>query len=46
MKKIYLFLLSGTVIKINDERVLLSEATALIMEKCFYILGLKPIGKI
>lgn len=39
-------ILIGKIIKINDDRVLLSEATALVMEKCFYILGLKPIGKI
>lgn len=37
---------AGEIVKINAGRVLLSEATAQILEKCFYILGLKPIQRI
>lgn len=37
---------SGEIIKINYGRILLAEATALILSKCFDILGLKPISKI
>ncbi|KAF5269785.1 hypothetical protein FQA39_LY08566 [Lamprigera yunnana] len=36
---------SGDIVKINDSRILLAEATAMIMAKCFNILGLKPVGK-
>lgn len=36
----------GQIIKINDHRVLLSEATAMILGKCFDILGLEPVSKI
>lgn len=36
---------AGELIKINAGRVLLAEATALILAKCFYILGLKPVQK-
>lgn len=36
----------GDIIKINAARVLLSEATALVLKKCFDILGLKPVHKI
>lgn len=36
----------GELVKINAGRVLLAEATALIMGKCFDILGLKPVNKI
>lgn len=36
----------GKIVKINAGRVLLAEATALILGKCFNILGLKPVGKI
>ncbi|KYN07324.1 Arginyl-tRNA synthetase, cytoplasmic, partial [Cyphomyrmex costatus] len=34
---------SGEIIKINMGRLLLVEATALILEKCFSLLGLKPV---
>lgn len=37
---------SGEIIKINHGRILLCEATALVLGKCFDILGLKPIEKI
>lgn len=37
---------AGEIIRINDGRVLLAETTALVLDKCFYILGLKPISKI
>ena len=36
----------GNVLKINAGRVLLAEATAKILEKCFHILGLQPVDKI
>lgn len=37
---------AGEIVKINSNRVLLSECTAKLLDKCFYILGLKPIQKI
>jgi len=36
----------GKLVKINDDRILLAEATAIVLEKCFEILGLKPLSKI
>ncbi|XP_030763160.1 arginine--tRNA ligase, cytoplasmic [Sitophilus oryzae] len=36
---------SGEIVKINVSRILLAEATAMILERCFYILGLKPVSK-
>lgn len=36
---------SGDVVKVNDGRILLTEATARVMAKCFDILGLKPVSK-
>lgn len=36
---------SGDIIKVNVGRILLAEATALIMAKCFHILGLKPVSR-
>lgn len=36
----------GEIVKINNGRLLLCEATALILKKCFDILGLKAISKI
>lgn len=36
----------GSIIKINDHRVLLAEATAIVLGKCFDILGLEPVSKI
>nr|CAH7730322.1 unnamed protein product [Callosobruchus chinensis] len=36
---------SGDIVKVNYGRILLTEATAMIMEKCFHILGLKPVEK-
>ncbi|XP_029304171.1 arginine--tRNA ligase, cytoplasmic [Cottoperca gobio] len=36
---------TGTVIKVNMWRMLLCEATASIMAKCFDILGINPVGK-
>ncbi|XP_076244884.1 arginine--tRNA ligase-like protein isoform X2 [Calliopsis andreniformis] len=35
----------GEIMKINMGRILLSEATAIIMEQCFSILGLKPVAR-
>lgn len=35
----------GKIVKINCERILLCEATAKTLEKCFYILGLQPVTK-
>lgn len=37
---------AGEVVKINGGRILLAEATAMILHKCFDILGLKPIERI
>ncbi|KAH0558116.1 arginine--tRNA ligase, cytoplasmic [Cotesia glomerata] len=31
--------------KVNMGRILLCEATALVLEQCFYLLGLKPVAK-
>ncbi|CAD7086990.1 unnamed protein product [Hermetia illucens] len=36
----------GEIIKVNNGRVLLCEATAAILGECFDILGLKPVSKI
>ncbi|CAG9762915.1 unnamed protein product [Ceutorhynchus assimilis] len=36
---------SGDVVKIHVGRILLAEAAAMIMERCFDILGLKPVSK-
>lgn len=36
---------SGDIVKVNIGRILLTEATAQIMAKCFDILGLKPVSK-
>lgn len=35
----------GEIVKINGGRILLTESTAIIMEKCFLILGLKPVAR-
>lgn len=37
---------SGNVINVHRDRILLCEATAMILKQCFNILGLKPITKI
>lgn len=36
---------SGDIVKVNDGRILLTEVTALIMSKCFDIIGLKRVSK-
>ncbi|XP_048524784.1 arginine--tRNA ligase, cytoplasmic isoform X2 [Dendroctonus ponderosae] len=36
---------SGGVVKVNTDRILLAEAAALVMERCFHILGLKPVSR-
>ncbi|XP_056630982.1 arginine--tRNA ligase, cytoplasmic [Diorhabda sublineata] len=36
---------SGDIVKVNVGRILLTEITAVILEKCFDILGLKPVAK-
>lgn len=36
---------SGDIVKVNDSRILLTEVTAMIMAKCFDILGLNPVNK-
>lgn len=36
---------SGDIVKVHHGRILLTEATAMILEKCFNILGLKPVEK-
>uniref|UniRef100_A0A1I8P1I0 Probable arginine--tRNA ligase, cytoplasmic n=1 Tax=Stomoxys calcitrans TaxID=35570 RepID=A0A1I8P1I0_STOCA len=36
----------GQIIKVNRSRILLCEATAAVLRKCFHILGLKPVAKI
>lgn len=35
----------GEIVKINDNRILLAEASAMVLKKCFDILGLKPVSK-
>lgn len=35
----------GEVIKVNMGRILLTEVTAIMMEQCFYLLGLKPVTR-
>ncbi|XP_063988693.1 arginine--tRNA ligase, cytoplasmic isoform X2 [Diachasmimorpha longicaudata] len=36
---------AGEIVKINMGRILLAEATALLLEQCFFILGLKPVAR-
>jgi len=36
---------SGEIVKINMGRLLLAEVTALVLEKCFSLLGLKPVAQ-
>lgn len=36
---------AGDIVKVHGGRILLTEVTALVMEKCFNILGLKPVEK-
>ncbi|XP_013112873.2 probable arginine--tRNA ligase, cytoplasmic [Stomoxys calcitrans] len=36
----------GQIVKVNRSRILLCEATAAVLRKCFHILGLKPVAKI
>ncbi|XP_066154169.1 arginine--tRNA ligase, cytoplasmic isoform X2 [Euwallacea fornicatus] len=36
---------SGDIIKVNIGRILLAEAAAMTMERCFNILGLKPVSR-
>ncbi|CAH1159619.1 unnamed protein product [Phaedon cochleariae] len=36
---------SGDVVKVNHGRILLAEATAMILEKCFSIIGMKPVSR-
>ncbi|XP_066593262.1 arginine--tRNA ligase, cytoplasmic isoform X2 [Prorops nasuta] len=36
---------NGEIVKINIDRILLSEITAIVLEKCFSILGLKPVKR-
>ncbi|KAJ8964239.1 hypothetical protein NQ314_005038 [Rhamnusium bicolor] len=36
---------SGDIVRVNYGRILLTEATALVLEQGFYILGLKPVSK-
>lgn len=36
---------SGEIVKVNMGRLLLAEATALVLEKCFSLLGLKPVAQ-
>jgi arginyl-tRNA synthetase len=37
---------NGEIVQINNSRILLCEATSMIMKQCFDILGLKPVQKI
>lgn len=34
---------AGEIVKVNMGRLLLTEATAMVLEKCFALLGLKPV---
>lgn len=36
---------AGEIVKVNIGRILLTEATAMFLEKCFDLLGLKPVAK-
>ncbi|XP_046816281.1 arginine--tRNA ligase, cytoplasmic isoform X1 [Vespa crabro] len=36
---------AGEIIEVNMSRILLTEATAIIMEQCFFILGIKPLTR-
>ena len=36
---------AGEVVKVNMGRLLLTEATAIVMEQCFRVLGLKPVHR-
>lgn len=36
---------TGEILKINTGRLLLCEATAVVMERCFYVLGIEPVEK-
>lgn len=36
---------TGDIVKVHEGRILLTELTAMILEKCFHILGLKPVVK-
>lgn len=36
---------SGDIVKVNNGRILLTEVVAMVMAKCFDILGLKPVSK-
>lgn len=36
---------AGEIVKVNMGRILLTEATAILLEQCFYILGLKPVAR-
>lgn len=36
---------TGEIIKVNMGRILLTEATAIVLEQCFIILGLKPVDR-
>lgn len=36
---------AGEIVKINMDRLILTEATAMILEQCFSLLGLKPVEK-
>lgn len=37
---------AGEIVKINASRVLLAESTAIVLDKSFHILGLKPVWKL
>lgn len=36
---------TGEIVKINMSRILLCEATALVLERAFHILGLEPVQR-
>lgn len=36
---------SGKIVKINNNRLILCEATAAVMEKCFFLLGINTVSK-
>lgn len=40
-----MFVSPGEVVKVNMWRMLLCDATALIMAKCFDILGINPVDR-
>ena len=39
------FVVVGAILKVHMNRLLLCEATAGVMDRCFAIIGITPVGK-